>query len=41
MQEPSDDEDDYNDDEDENDPFADRNAVKTPKLESDEPKWSR
>ncbi|KAK1759481.1 putative vhs domain-containing protein [Echria macrotheca] len=39
--EPSDDEDDDSvNDEDENDPFADRNALKTPKMESDEPKWS-
>ncbi|KAK3402281.1 hypothetical protein B0T20DRAFT_403962 [Sordaria brevicollis] len=37
--EPSDDED-SDVDEDENDPFADRNAVSTPKVESDEPKWS-
>ncbi|KAL0469450.1 hypothetical protein QR685DRAFT_554283 [Neurospora intermedia] len=37
--EPSDDED-SEVDEDENDPFADRNAVSTPKVESDEPKWS-
>ncbi|KAI1141546.1 hypothetical protein F5Y05DRAFT_410104 [Hypoxylon sp. FL0543] len=34
----SDEEDDYAD-EDENDPFADRNAVNTPKVESSEPKW--
>ncbi|KAK0629074.1 hypothetical protein B0T17DRAFT_505672 [Bombardia bombarda] len=39
--EPSDDENSDEDDEDENDPFADRNAVSTPKMESDEPKWSR
>jgi len=32
------DEDDY-DDEDENDPFADRNAVVTPKVERGEPTW--
>ena len=25
--------------EDENDPFADRNAVVTPKVEREEPKW--
>ncbi|KAJ4400763.1 hypothetical protein N0V85_005675 [Neurospora sp. IMI 360204] len=37
--EPSDDED-SEAEEDENDPFADRNAVSTPKVESDEPKWS-
>ncbi|KAK1774465.1 hypothetical protein QBC45DRAFT_424941 [Copromyces sp. CBS 386.78] len=37
--EPSSDED-SDVDEDENDPFADRNAVSTPKVESDEPKWS-
>lgn len=37
--EPSDDED-SDVGEDENDPFADRNAVSTPKMESDEPKWS-
>ncbi|KAI1380367.1 hypothetical protein F4677DRAFT_406587 [Hypoxylon crocopeplum] len=34
----SDEEDDYVD-EDENDPFADRNAVVTPKVERDEPRW--
>lgn len=34
----SDEEDDYVD-EDENDPFADRNAVVTPKVERGEPKW--
>lgn len=39
-QESSDDEDDNsNDEEDENDPFADRNAVVTPKMSGDE--WSR
>jgi hypothetical protein len=37
--EPSDDEDDDYEDEDENDPFADRNAVVTPKVERGEPKW--
>lgn len=38
--EPSDDEDedDY-EDEDENDPFADRNAVVTPRVERGEPQW--
>lgn len=25
--------------EDENDPFADRNALQTPKVEKDEPRW--
>ncbi|KAI0377001.1 hypothetical protein F5Y04DRAFT_265139 [Hypomontagnella monticulosa] len=34
----SDEEDDYADD-DENDPFADRNALVTPKMERGEPKW--
>ncbi|KAL7622237.1 hypothetical protein AAE478_007740 [Parahypoxylon ruwenzoriense] len=34
----SDDEDDYAD-EDENDPFADRNAMVIPKVEGEEPKW--
>jgi LAS seventeen-binding protein 5 len=32
------DEDDY-EEEDENDPFADRNAVTTPKVERSEPVW--
>ncbi|KAI1416546.1 hypothetical protein F5Y13DRAFT_154195 [Hypoxylon sp. FL1857] len=36
---PDSDEDDDYADEDENDPFADRNAVVTPKVESSEPKW--
>ena len=35
---PDSDEEDYAD-EDENDPFADRNALATPKVEGDEPKW--
>ena len=35
----SDDESDGYEDEDENDPFADRNAVVTPKLERDQPGW--
>ncbi|KAI0849758.1 hypothetical protein F5Y00DRAFT_49838 [Daldinia vernicosa] len=35
---PDSDEDDYAD-EDENDPFADRNELATPKVEGDEPKW--
>ncbi|KAI1106580.1 hypothetical protein F4804DRAFT_300469 [Jackrogersella minutella] len=35
---PDSDEEDYAD-EDENDPFADRNAVVTPKVESGEPRW--
>jgi hypothetical protein len=33
------DEEDEFDDEDENDPFADRNALKTPKVERSEPSW--
>jgi hypothetical protein len=37
--EPSDDEEDDYEDEDENDPFADRNAVTTPKVERGEPRW--
>ncbi|KAI1387470.1 uncharacterized protein F4822DRAFT_406591 [Hypoxylon trugodes] len=36
---PDSDEDDDYADEDENDPFADRNAVVTPKIEQGEPKW--
>ena len=35
---PDDDEDDF-EEEDENDPFADRNAVTTPKVERSEPSW--
>ncbi len=34
-----DDSEDDEDDEDENDPFADRNAVVTPKVERSEPTW--
>ncbi len=37
--EPEEDEDDF-EEEDENDPFADRNAVVTPKVEKKEPVWS-
>ncbi len=37
--EPSDDEDDDYEDEDKDDPFADRNAVVTPKVERGEPSW--
>ncbi|KAI1777118.1 hypothetical protein F4818DRAFT_409218 [Hypoxylon cercidicola] len=36
---PESDEEDYYVDEDENDPFADRNAVVTPKVERGEPRW--
>jgi LAS seventeen-binding protein 5 len=32
--------DDNGEDEDENDPFADRNAVTTPKVERGEPRWT-
>lgn len=35
---PEDDDDDF-EEEDENDPFADRNAVTTPKFERSEPSW--
>lgn len=35
---PEEDEDDF-EEEDENDPFADRNAVTTPKVERREPQW--
>lgn len=35
---PEEDEDDF-EEEDENDPFADRNAVNTPKVEKREPVW--
>ena len=35
---PEEEEDDF-EDEDENDPFADRNAVVTPKVEKKEPSW--
>lgn len=35
---PEDEEDDF-EEEDENDPFADRNAVTTPKVERSEPTW--
>ena len=38
VQPPQDDEDDF-EEEDENDPFADRNAVTTPKVERSEPSW--
>ena len=35
---PAEEEDDF-EEEDENDPFADRNAVTTPKVERSEPSW--
>lgn len=36
---PQDEEEDDFEEEDENDPFADRNAVTTPKVERSEPTW--
>ena len=36
---PEDDDEDDFEEEDENDPFADRNAVTTPKVERSEPRW--
>jgi hypothetical protein len=39
VQPPPEEEEDDLEDEDENDPFADRNAVNTPRVERGEPSW--
>lgn len=39
VQAPPEEEEDESEEEDENDPFADRNALATPKVEKSEPSW--